>query len=412
LLVLSAPAEDSEHFFFRDGDRVVMVGDSITEQHLYSNYVETWTVTRFPSWQIVFRNAGIGGDRSPGGNSRFKRDVLSFKPTALTVDFGMNDGNYRPFAPKTFQTYMDGLDGIASQAEAAHIRVAWLTPSPVEKREDGPAREGYNETLEKFAEGVKEVASRHGGLFVDQLHPFLELEEKARAADPKNRIGGGDAVHPGAPGQAIMAWSILKGLHFPALVSSAEIDADSRKVIRTERCKLSDLRAEGGRIRFERLDQALPFFPRSAESILKWAPIRDELNQYRLRITGIKQGRYEVRIDGDKIAAATADELGEGVNLAAGILSTGPIAEQSRAVAKAVDAKNRYFHDDVFRGVMLAQVALPDFLETHLTPADIEAKRRAAIGKRLERMPEFEEAIRRALVLRPHNFEIVPLEKE
>ncbi|MFM7929431.1 MAG: hypothetical protein ACKO9Q_17125, partial [Pirellula sp.] len=59
-----------QDFFFRDGDRVVMIGDSTTEQHLYSNYVEMWTVTRFPHWKITFRNVGIGGDRSVGGNSR------------------------------------------------------------------------------------------------------------------------------------------------------------------------------------------------------------------------------------------------------------------------------------------------------------------------------------------------------
>ena len=73
----------------------MMIGDSITEQHLYSNYVEMWTVTRFPSWKLTFRNVGIGGDTSGGGNARFGRDVLTHKPTAMTVDFGMNDGRYR-----------------------------------------------------------------------------------------------------------------------------------------------------------------------------------------------------------------------------------------------------------------------------------------------------------------------------
>ena len=40
-------------FFLRDGDRVAMMGDSITEQHLYSTYVELWTLTRFPAWNIL-----------------------------------------------------------------------------------------------------------------------------------------------------------------------------------------------------------------------------------------------------------------------------------------------------------------------------------------------------------------------
>src|SRR6516165_144036 len=86
------PVQAAEEFFFRDGDVIVMIGDSITEQHLYSNYVEMWTVSRFPNWKLTFRNVGIGGDTSAGGNARFARDVLLHKPTAMTVDFGMNDG--------------------------------------------------------------------------------------------------------------------------------------------------------------------------------------------------------------------------------------------------------------------------------------------------------------------------------
>src|SRR5438128_9619735 len=118
LAVDSAPRVSAEEFFFRDGDLVVVMGDSITEQHLYSNYVEMWTVSRFPSWKLAFRNVGIGGDRSTGGNDRFKRDLVSFKPTAMTVDFGMNDGNYQAFNSIAFQGHMNGLQSTAKQAQA------------------------------------------------------------------------------------------------------------------------------------------------------------------------------------------------------------------------------------------------------------------------------------------------------
>src|SRR5262245_30150549 len=105
LVILAAggvePAR-AEDFFFKDGDVVVMIGDSITEQRLYSTYVEMWTVSRFPSWKLTFRNVGIGGDFSVGGDKRFQRDVVSFKPTAMTVDFGMNDGGYQPFSAANF----------------------------------------------------------------------------------------------------------------------------------------------------------------------------------------------------------------------------------------------------------------------------------------------------------------------
>src|SRR3981081_1379511 len=109
IFALAALSAHSADFFFKDGDKAVIIGDSITEQHLYSNYVEMWTVTRFPKWNITFRNSGIGGDRSTGGNARFKRDVVSHNATAMTVDFGMNDGGYKAFDENGFKVYMGGL---------------------------------------------------------------------------------------------------------------------------------------------------------------------------------------------------------------------------------------------------------------------------------------------------------------
>src|SRR5262249_50602826 len=167
-LLLTVALARGDEFFFKDGDRVVMIGDSITEQHLYSNYVEMWTVSRFPSWKLTFRNTGIGGDTSGGGNGRVKRDVAAHNPTAMTVDFGMNDGGYRPFEEPRFLNYMRGLQGMADQAKKAKVRVAWITPQPLDGAEEGKtALTGYNQTLEKYSDGVKDIAQKNDGLFVD-----------------------------------------------------------------------------------------------------------------------------------------------------------------------------------------------------------------------------------------------------
>src|SRR5438309_1990099 len=55
-----APAKNPGAFPFHDGDRVVFLGDSITEQRLYTTYIETYLLTRFPTWNLQFRNAGWG----------------------------------------------------------------------------------------------------------------------------------------------------------------------------------------------------------------------------------------------------------------------------------------------------------------------------------------------------------------
>jgi lysophospholipase L1-like esterase len=408
LLLCTAPAVSAQSFFLKKGDVVVVMGDSITEQRLYSNYLELWSQTRFPSYNLVFRNVGIGGDTSGGGNGRFKRDVLTHKPTVLTVDFGMNDGGYQPFNEKRFAPYMKGLQGIADQAKMAEIRVAWITPQPVEHN-PGNKAESYNETLEKFSDGVKEIAKNNDGLFADQFHPYWAVIHKAREAGEKGRITGGDAVHPGPPGQALMAASILKAMGFPSEVSTVEVDVAQKSTANDPKtCKVTDLAIEAGRISFKRHDLALPFFPELAKGILKWSPLLEDMNHYGLNVTGLQAGRYAIKLDGKKVAEYTDTELAKGVNLAAAALSGGPVADQIRDVVTAVTVKTNYYHDQIYSPLVLQRglAKNPDFKD--VPKEDITKRREALIEQRMQKMPVFDAAIRKALEPRSHLVEIVP----
>ncbi len=426
LVLLAAAPASAQEFFLKKGDVVVVMGDSITEQRLYSNYLEIWSQTRFPSYNLVFRNVGIGGDRSTGGNNRFKRDVLPFKPTVLTVDFGMNDGNYWWVGKKAnkkeitqadidaaYATYMKGQQGIADQAKTANIRVAWVTPQPVENN-PGDANEMYNKTLGKFSDGVKEIAKKNDGLFADQFHPYWAVIHKAREAGEKGRITGGDAVHPGTPGQALMAASILKAMKFPRNVSTAGVGVVGKGDMGTAGvgfdCTLTEIEAKPDRVKFMRKDKALPFFPEQAKSILKWAPLLEEMNDYGLRVMGLKKGKYEVKLGGVKVAEYADEELAKGVNLAGPALAAGPIADQVKDVVKAVDAKTSYYHDKIYSPLVLGRnvnAKNPDFKD--VAKEDYQKRREALIAERMQKMPEFDAAIRKSLEPRAHLVEIVPV---
>ena len=78
------------------GDRVVFLGDSITEQRIHTRYVMNYFTLRYPGVDITFRNAGIGGDSAGGGLGRLQRDVLSQKPTVVTICFGWWRNSRRP----------------------------------------------------------------------------------------------------------------------------------------------------------------------------------------------------------------------------------------------------------------------------------------------------------------------------
>jgi lysophospholipase L1-like esterase len=404
LLLAAVPTVSAQEFFLKKGDVVVVMGDSITEQRLYSNYLEIWSQTRFPSHNLVFRNVGIGGDTSGGGNGRFKRDVLPHKPTVLTVDFGMNDGGYQAFNNQRFDPYMKGLQGIADQAKAAKIRVAWVTPQPVEHN-PGNAAESYNQTLEKFGDGVKEIAKKNDGLFADQFHPYWEVIKKARDAGEKGRITGNDAVHPGPPGQALMAASILKAMKFPREVCSVEINVMGKFSSKnTKKCAVTLTKIEPDQVSFSRLDECLPFFPEQAKSILKWTSLLEDMNQYGLKVGGLNAGKYDVKYDGKTIATYTDAELAKGVNLAGPVLASGPIADQVKEVVKAVNDKTNFQFDKIYAPLILRRGLgnNPDFKDV------IEKRREELLTERMAKLPEFDAAIRKALEPRSHQVDIVP----
>src|SRR5215831_16010414 len=205
-------------FLIKDGDRVVFLGDSITEQRLYTTYVEAYALTRHPNWKLTFRNVGWGGDTSwlrqrahpdekqlfaadearqqemveASVGSGLKRDVLPLKPTLVTVKFGMNDHSYQPFREDIFKVYVRSQTQIAKVLEGAGARVAFLTPQPIEEKRRDPDKDARNESLRRFSDGLKEVASKTGATFVDQFDPYLTTLLRERGRNPEGFVGGGD----------------------------------------------------------------------------------------------------------------------------------------------------------------------------------------------------------------------------
>jgi hypothetical protein len=300
---------------------------------------------------------------------------------------------------------------MADQAKAANIRTAWITPQPLDNDEQGPtALTGYNQTLEKFSAGVKTIADKNDGKFVDQFHPYLSVLDQARSKGPKyDRITAGDAVHPGPPGQALMAASILKGMNFPSLVASVGIDATAKKISRQENCNVQELEVTNQGVRFRKLDQALPFFPEDASSILPWTPILDELNDYRIQVTGLAPGNYTIRIDGVDVSVQTAENLAAGVDIAPDVLKTGPLADQAKKIKEAVEKKNRYHHDQIFRGIVLNGV--PEWVYAAIPREQLEEKKKQIIDERLKKVAELDAELAETLKMQTHQFEIVQAAK-
>ncbi|MFL6117615.1 MAG: hypothetical protein ACJ786_40625 [Catenulispora sp.] len=168
---------------------------------------------------------------------------------------------------------------------------------------------------------------------VEHLRAFLDAQAKQPVAAVSMQ---GDPVHPGPPGQLIMAAELLKALGAEPFVSSVTLDAHG-KVAESKGCHAEGAKAEGGKLVFDRLDEALPFpIPDEARGVLLIDPTILELSQYILKVTGAA-GPHRLSVDGTDVGVIGADLLGRGVNLTTFV--KGPITEQGRQVLAAVAAK-------------------------------------------------------------------------
>jgi len=366
-------AQPTKEFFFKEGDRVLFLGDSITEQYEYSSDIELYLTTRFPKWNMTFLNAGISGDTATGGANRFATHVLAEKPTAITINFGMNDGGYGAFDAVRNANYVKHTEAMLAAAKEAKIRVGLVSPNAVDRR----VQERFNlylETQKQFYAPLKELAEKYDVAYVDQ-YAITRAEFEKMEADKADTVRPfGDGFHTSPPGGLMMAHAILTGLNAPALVSNVDVDVAEKKAV-GEGCTVSNLSSSPTEVSFERLDSALPL-PIAADwqSLLPYVNDLKDLNWYGLKFAGLAEGKYTLSIDGIDVATYTAAELAAGVNV--GNLPTGPIYDQGKKVLAEINAKNKIIHGR-FRGVVMAQI--PDWL------ADVAAERKPKeLAKRME----------------------------
>jgi len=373
LLLLATTAWAQGDFYLKEGDRVVFYGDSITDQRLYTTFTESFVVTRFPRMKVSFVHSGWGGDRVTGGGGgpidvRLQRDVIAYKPTVLTIMLGMNDGSYRAFNPDIFERYTSGFESIIRSVKQAlpDIRITAIQPSPYDDVTRPPTfAGGYNAVLVRYGKFLSELAARENLALADLNTPVVAALKKAKSIDPELALKLlPDRVHPGTGGHLLMAEALLKAWHAPGLVTSVEIDAESRQVT-AENTKVTDLQAGEG-LSWTQEDDALPMPLDSKDAPLSLALRASDfiraLNRQPLKITGLTGARYVLRIDGDFTGSFSRLDLADGVNLA--LLPT-PMAKQALDV-HALTIKHTQIHNARWRQV---QVPMQDQKLERLQPA-------------------------------------------
>ncbi len=349
---LPAFAQPKPAFELHDGDRVVLLGDTLIEREQLYGYVEHRLTIREPAKSVTFRNLGWSAD-TPTGQSRLsfdfdkpdkglellKEQIDSFQPTVALVGYGMANSFQGEAGLAGFKHDMNQLlDMLEAVCTNKPLRVVLL--SPIRHENLGPPLPnpaGHNRQLELYAKAVRELAverqaANDSGANRKYFHVSLYdnlLDDGTQLRPPRPHTD--DGIHLTPYGYLRMAEAIEKSLAWEPNLWRIEITVDGKVTEGSYGTKVSRLERTRDHIRFTSLDEQLvsPFLRDKSGRI----PTADTPSL--IQIDGLKPGRYELAVDGTNLMMATAAEWARGV-----VIDRGPQWDQSEQLRQTIVKKN------------------------------------------------------------------------
>ncbi|MBY0525554.1 MAG: SGNH/GDSL hydrolase family protein [Gemmataceae bacterium] len=307
-LPASLAAAPPEKFEFKDGDRVVLLGNTLIEREQRHGSWETVLTALHPDKDITFRNLGWSGDTVWGeararfggpadGFKHLREHVIALKPTVLLVSYGVNES----FAGESgLPNFQKGLDTLLDTLAQTKARIVILGPQDQEKLGPPlPDPTESNKNLRLYRDVLRKTAEKRG-------HAFVDLSELLAAQAPLTDNG----IHLTDEGYRKSAMSVGRAVSGRTLPGTGDIDVEGGP--------------DGGQFDFH-LDTLPPLGGPFAQT---------------LKYPGLKPGQYELLIDGKKVLSADAAAWAKGVRLPAG-----PDLEQLEQLrAKIIEKNQTYFH--------------------------------------------------------------------
>lgn len=323
---------------FKDGDRAVFLGNSITHGGHYHSYIWLYYMTRFPEMRITISNAGIGGDRAIEMVKRLDGDVFSKRPTVLLTTFGMNDSGYfeyngdqpEKFADEKVKESHDAYMQMEARFKnLENTRIVLMGSTPYDETaviEGNTPFKNKNKAMLRIVDFQRESAKDNGWEFFDFNQPMTALNEQFQKNNPTFTLCGNDRIHPDNDGHMVMAYLFLKAQGFTGKkVADINVDASKMSIISSSNCQITNLKKTSTGITFDYLANSLPYAmdtiargwgqKKSQAEAVKSVPFIDEMNKEMLTVKGLK-GNFKLMIDGENIGTWSTKDFAAGINLA------------------------------------------------------------------------------------------------
>jgi lysophospholipase L1-like esterase len=342
LLILLAPreaqADQPPRLELKDGDRIILVGDTLIERDQRYGYLETLISISNPDKNLVFRNLGwsgdtVGGvsragfDRPEAGFEQLRQQILAARPTVVIVGYGMADS----FAGEAgLPVFEQGLAKLLNVIDSTKARVAFL--SPVAHAVLGrplPDPAGHNRDLALYRDVIRKVADQRSALFVDLFTVFSRPAVLPGNKGPLTH----DGIHLTQEGYwaAALCISIQLEQANGGAFHQLALDKDG-KVLGGAAARVADVEKTAAGLRFSMLDNFLPL-PDDP-----WGLRQTMFFLRSLSFKDLPAGTYELKIDGATVATARSEKWAEGI-----FLTSGPEFDQTQALRAAINRKNDLF---------------------------------------------------------------------
>jgi endoglucanase len=235
--------------------------------------------------------------------------------------------------------YKTRMDSIVRLFLSKDIRVILERPTIYDQTALLPEKNhlGVNDVLGECAVYIDSLGKKYDLPVVDYYTIMNRIELELQKKDPSATLTGQDRIHPGETGHLIMAYQFLKAEQVPKYVSRIIIDAEKQRAAKeSENCKTEKIKSTDNGISFIVEENALPFPVKKEQAeALRLVPFMQDMNVELLKVTGLSDGEYVLKIDDTVIDDFTGRELEEGVNLAS--YANTPQMEQAAAIRSKLE---------------------------------------------------------------------------
>lgn len=334
------------------GDRLAIIGDSITEQKMYSRIIENYLTVCVPHLKVTTRQYGWSGEKTDGFLKRMEQDCLTFQPTVATICYGMNDARYRPFDTTNGRWYRDHYTAIVQRFKQQGVRVVVGSPGCSGKlaswvKTRAGTLDEHNLHLCALRDIALEVANNQQVAFADIFWPMYQQQilapQRFSKSPEEYAVAGKDGIHPGWAGQVIMAYAFLTALGLDGDLGSLNVDLAKGTATASGEHRITSF--ENGRLSVT--SQQYPYCYSGAldaddsiRSGMSLVPFADKLNRFLLKVTGTDDRQIQVTW-GEQTKSFTAAEAAAGLNLA-DRFEINPFSQAFARVDAAVLAKQSF----------------------------------------------------------------------